>query len=276
MRARRAGDRRRRLRACSRTPPGSRRSATSRRSAARWPPERRSCAARATSCSAVLRPACWSDRRDAIAAAAPAPAGPGAADRQALAGGARGHAARCTATRNARGARSPCWRCSTRRADALAARARRLAEAIGERAERGPSRRARSGGGALPLLELEGPAVALDAATARTRVAARAARRRPAGDRADPRRPGAARSANAERRGARARRPRRAAARCAADERRAADARDRRPHRPRQDGADPGADRRRHRSPARGARARDLDRARLRAAARSPRAGGCR
>ena len=50
-------------------------------------------------------------RADAIAAAARPPARPRAAARQALAGRARGDAARSTATPSARGRRSRCWRC---------------------------------------------------------------------------------------------------------------------------------------------------------------------
>ena len=86
----------------------------------------------------------------------------------------------------------------------------------------------------------------------------------------------AARPAHADRgRGRRSWSRGRAGAR-STDELAAADARHRRPHRPRQDRADPRADRRRHRPPARGARARDLDRARLRAASSCRPGAGCR
>ena len=129
---------------------------------------------------------------------------------------------------------------------------------------------AKVGGGALPLLELPGPVVALDAA-----LAAEAARGRPAGHRPRPRGPAPARPAHAHRRRGGGRR-RASVADGARGERRAAGARHRRPHRPRQDRARPGADRRRHRPAAAGARARDLDRARLRAARRCRAAGGCR
>ena len=95
---------------------------------------------------------------------------------------------------------------------------------------------------------------------------ARAARRRPAGDRTDPRRRGAAGPPHAGRladRGHRRGGPQWRCDQSRRDELRSPDARDRGPHRSRQDRADPGADRRRHRSPAGGASPRDLDRARL-------------
>ena len=56
--------------------------------------------------------------------------------------------------------------------DLLSARARRLKDGIGERAELIWTA-ARAGGGALPLAELEGPAVALDAVDGPDQVAAR-------------------------------------------------------------------------------------------------------
>ena len=55
--------------------------------------------------------------------------------------------------------RSPCWHARLRRAGAVR-QARRLADAIGAETEIIRST-AKVGGGALPLLELEGPAVAL-------------------------------------------------------------------------------------------------------------------
>ncbi len=68
---------------------------------------------------------------------------------------------RCIATRRGRGARSRCWRCSTSASEILAARAQRLRDGIGpERCDVLDSV-ARVGGGALPLLEFQGPAVAL-------------------------------------------------------------------------------------------------------------------
>ena len=91
--------------------------------------------------------------------------------------------------------------------DTLAARARRLAAAIGDRA-RVTRATGKVGGGALPLLELEGPVVALDS---EPEALARALRHgRSAGDRADQRRTGAARPAHADRRRRRAARGRRA------------------------------------------------------------------
>ncbi len=76
----------------------------------------------------------------------------------------------CTATRRRR---SRCWRCCTRPREALAARAQRLAAAVGGAVVEGV---ARVGGGALPLLELPGPVVALADAS----LAAALRRRRPA------------------------------------------------------------------------------------------------
>ena len=105
---------------------------------------------------------------------APAPAGPRAADRQAVAGGARGDAAAVPRSATARCGRSRCWRCWPADEAELGARARSAGrEPIGERATRDP-RAGRVGGGALPLLELEGPAVALDGG--RRRPLARALR----------------------------------------------------------------------------------------------------
>jgi L-seryl-tRNA(Ser) seleniumtransferase len=57
--------------------------------------------------------------------------------------------------------------------DTLAARAQQIAAAIGDRA-RIVTAAARIGGGSLPLLELEGPAVALDAEPAALARALRA------------------------------------------------------------------------------------------------------
>ena len=89
--------------------------------------------------------------------------------------------------------------------DTLEARARRLADGCGGEVV---ASTAKVGGGALPLLELPGPAVAIDVA-----LAAAAARRRPAAGRPHRRRPAAARRPHAHRRGGRPggrRRPRRA------------------------------------------------------------------
>ena len=90
-------------------------------------------------------------------------------------------------------------------ADTLDARARRLADGCGGEVV---ASTAKVGGGALPLLELPGPAVAIEVAPGRA-----AARRRPAGGRPHRRRPAAARRPHAHRRGGRpggGRRPRRA------------------------------------------------------------------
>ncbi len=81
--------------------------------------------------------------------------------------------------------------------DTLVARAERIAEGIGERA-RIVTAVAKIGGGSLPLLELEGPAVALEAEPEALRQGA--AGKRAAGDRPDPRGAGAARPAHADRR----------------------------------------------------------------------------
>ena len=140
-------------------------------------------------------------------------------------------------------------------AEALEARARRLADGCGGEVV---AATAKVGGGALPLLELPGPAVAVDVA-----LAARAARRRPAAGRAGSPTGGccstSARSPT--------RRPTRRPPPCAPRARHdAPHPRHRRPHRPRQDRARRRADRRGHRPPARREGARDLDRARLRAA----------
>ena len=78
----------------------------------------------------------------------------------------------------------------------LLARAERLVAGIGDGA-RVIRAVAKVGGGTLPLLELEGPAVALDGDP--DALAASAAGERPAGDRADPRRTAAARPAHAHR-----------------------------------------------------------------------------
>ena len=95
-------------------------------------------------------------RAEAIAAARRHPAGAGAADRQAVAGGAGGDARACTAIR-ARAAGDP---------GAVDARLRSLGTASARRGWwRGSDREAvvsasaKVGGGALPLLELEGPVV---------------------------------------------------------------------------------------------------------------------
>ncbi len=167
----------------------------------------------------------------------------------------------------------PCWRCSIAERRALRGARGRAGRAIGPEAERRPGRRqgrrrsaaaarARGAGGGAAPGEPDGSPD--DCAQGRS-----------AGDRPDPRGPGAARPADAQRR--RGRSGGGAAVRAALGRMsRAADARHRRPHRPRQDGADPGPDRGRHRPPARGARARDLDRARLRRSSSFPPGGGCR
>ena len=114
-------------------------------------------------------------RHEAVAAARAPPAGPRAADRQAVAGRAGGDAARCyrdpeLARREIPvlamldGRARPSW--PPRRAGS------RRRSAPGPRS----SRAGRVGGGALPLLELDGPAVALRRATPDA-LAARAARR---------------------------------------------------------------------------------------------------
>ena len=203
MRARRPGDRRRRLRRAGRAAiSGARRASP--RCGARWPPARRWCAARATSCSAAPRPGCWSGTRRGDRRGARPSAGPRAADRQALAGRAGGDAGAVPRPGSGRAARSRCWRCSTRPTEQLAG------------AGRAPGRR-----GSAPAAELvratapgsavarcrcpssTGPAVALRRRPGR--AGRRAARRRPAGGRPDPRRPRAARPAHAGRRRARRR-----------------------------------------------------------------------
>ena len=134
-----------------------------------------------------------------------------------------------------------------------AARARGAAGRGDRRAEVVPAV-AKVGGGALPLLELPGPAVAVDQAS-------------PTSSRpgcAPPTRRSSAGSRTAGCCSTRARSPTRSSRSSLA--RWHDDARHGRPHRPRQDRAGAGAHRRRHRPAARGARARDLDRARLRAA----------
>ena len=158
----RAGDRRRRLgraRRCERDP-GARRRAVDR--SARSRPARRSCAARATSCSADRRPACSSARRDAVGGRARASAGAGAADRQALARRARGDAARCTATRERARREIPVLAMLDGRARSCSARARAARPRRSASGATIVARGGKVGGGALPLLELEGPAVALD------------------------------------------------------------------------------------------------------------------
>ena len=114
-----------------------------------------------------------------------APAGARDAHRQALAGRARGDPSCCTATRDAPWRRFRCWRCWPRTSDARSASrsagGRRSAAARGSFAP--PPR---SVAATLPLLELEGPAVALDGDP--ETLAPSAARGRAAGDRPDPRR----------------------------------------------------------------------------------------
>ena len=128
VRARRAGDRRRRLRRAGRRAGGPRRRAAgpplrARRRGAR-------AASAATSCSAARRRA---DRRDRARRSTAAQRHPLARalriDKLSLA--ALEATLRSTATPSSPAARSPCWRCSSASEDELAVRARRLAEAVG-------------------------------------------------------------------------------------------------------------------------------------------------
>ena len=98
--------------------------------------------------------------RDAIDACRRHPLARARADRQALARRARGDARALPRPRARRARRCRCSRCSTRTRTTLAARARAARGRHGRRRSSGPV--ARVGGGALPLLELHGPAVALD------------------------------------------------------------------------------------------------------------------
>ena len=224
---------------------------------------RRSSASPATSCSAARRPASSSARADGDRAPPPASAGARAADRQALAGGARG---------DARLYRDPA-RAPAR--DPGAAHGRRAGRARCARAPsgwpRGSAARswpttARVGGGAR--------------AAARAARASRARSTAANGWRRALRSGGAAGRRRASQEG-------RVLLDCRTlsdDECRVAAARAARPltlgtagpHRPRQDGAGGGAHRRRHRPAAGGEGARHLDRARLRAARAAVRPRGCR
>ena len=80
---------------------------------------------------------------------------------------------RSTATPRSRAASCRCWRMLTRRRGARAPGPARLAAADRRRGDRGDGR---VGGGALPLLELPGPAVALDPGPAGAGRASRALR----------------------------------------------------------------------------------------------------
>ena len=101
----------------------------------------------------------------------PPPAGARAAHRQAVARGAGGDAARCTATPAARARAARAGDARRRRGGAASARAAALAERIGGAACVATT--AAVGGGALPLLELPGPACAVDPGGRRRALAAR-------------------------------------------------------------------------------------------------------
>ncbi len=236
-------------------------------------PARRSSAARATSSSADRRPGCSSgvptpSRRRA---GTPWPARCGSTSSRSPHSRRR---SRCTATRPALGARSRCWRCSTPIDGDLAATApsaarghrrrplrdRRLGRA-GRRRRAAAARAAGPGGRAA---QLDAPVELADAL--RAGEPPLIARMHEGRVLLDPR--------TLDRRGDRPGNRDRADTR-SADER-TADARHRRPHRPRQDRADPRADGRRHRPPSRGARARHLDRARLREPDAAVRPRACR
>ena len=175
------------------------------------------------------------------------PAGARRAHRQALAGRARGDAARSTATPSARAPRVPgAGDARRRRRRSCAARAERLAGGCGRRGRRGGRRG--SAAARCRCSSCAGPAVALDpGAAGADALAAGAARGRAAGGRPGRGRPRAARPAHAHATPRPSsppppRRPR--CARWRERRRRAAHARHGRTHRPRQDGA------RRARSPA--------------------------
>ena len=162
------------------------------------------------------------------------PARPRRAHRQALARRAGGDARASTATPSSPAPSCRCWPCSTPSADALDARARRLADGCGGEVV---ASTAKVGGGALPLLELPGPAVAIDGRRWPSRCA-RATRRWSA---ASPTAGCCSTSARSPTRRPTRRRP--PSAPRGDDERAAAHARHGRPHRPRQDGAGRRADR---------------------------------
>ena len=140
----------------------------------------------------------------AVAPRARASAGPRAADRQAVAGGARRRRWGCTATRRGPARRSDpgAARCSTPQTSELGPAASALAERRPPAAPRWSRATGQVGGGALPLLELEGPVVALNHRSTRDPVAIAAGG--VAGDRPviarDPDGRGAARPADADRR----------------------------------------------------------------------------
>ena len=157
-------------------------------------------------------------------------------------------------------ARCRCCGCCARTPRRVRARAERLA---GRRRRRGRGdgrarRRRRAAAARAAVVRLRGRGGARGAA-----AAARAA-----GDRDRARRHGCCSTA--------ARSPTTRSTRSPPRFAHAADGRHRRPHRPRQDVARPGADRQGHRPPARGAGARHLDRPRLRAARAAATAGACR
>ena len=172
-----------------------RRSPTSRPCAARCAPAPRSSASPATSSSAARRPGSWSAARGDRRRCRRHPLARARADRQALARRAGGDAAALPRPRARARASSRCSRCSTP-AEPSSRRGRSAWPT--RRRRRSSSAAARVGGGALPLLELHGPAVALDPGRAApTRSRRRCARGDPPVVGADPGGPRAARPAHA-------------------------------------------------------------------------------